>query len=42
MGIKLIISVGEVVQDGVNGVVFDSSDDLYQALTVHSTVFSAC
>ena len=29
-------SVGEVVEDGVNGIIFDSSDDLYEALMVFS------
>jgi len=29
-------SVGEVVENGVNGIIFDSSDDLYEALMVFS------
>jgi hypothetical protein len=32
-------SVGEVVEDGVNGVIFDSSDDLYQQLMVFSGLY---
>lgn len=29
-------SVGEVVEDGINGIIFDSSEELYQALLVFS------
>ena len=32
-------SVGEVVEDGVNGIIFDSSDDLYRALMVRTESF---
>lgn len=32
-------SVGEVVEDRVNGVIFDSADDLYQQLMVFSGLY---